>query len=233
MPRVSSLLNRLIRRRRRPPAALFDADRYLRLYRDVALAGVDPAEHYVVHGWREGRSPHLLFDARWYGRQCGEAPPGDPLADYASRGWRAAASPHPLFDVAHYRRQLGAAPGVADLIHYLTVGWRRSIDPHPYFSVRHYLLHSPEIGDAGIEPLTHYLGAGAAEDRPVHPEFDSAFYRAAYLLDVRDDCVPLVDFAIGGWVLGRRPRADAGPAWREAAFRRLGPQAALTACAIG
>lgn len=42
----------------RPPAAVpkaFDAAAYLEANPDVAAAGVDPAEHYLNHGWREGR----------------------------------------------------------------------------------------------------------------------------------------------------------------------------------
>lgn len=42
----------------KPPAALppgFDGAAYLLANPDVAAAGVDPAEHYLNHGWREGR----------------------------------------------------------------------------------------------------------------------------------------------------------------------------------
>src|SRR5690606_17529215 len=36
---------------------LFDPDWYLRRYDDVAAAGMDPAQHYVEYGAKEGRAP--------------------------------------------------------------------------------------------------------------------------------------------------------------------------------
>ncbi|WP_386741770.1 hypothetical protein [Luteimonas soli] len=44
----------------------FDANWYLASYRDVKEAGVDPVEHYHVHGWREGRNPGPGFDSAYY-----------------------------------------------------------------------------------------------------------------------------------------------------------------------
>jgi len=45
---------------------LFDADWYLARYPDVAAAGLDPAEHFVLHGWREGREPGPNFSTTAY-----------------------------------------------------------------------------------------------------------------------------------------------------------------------
>ncbi|MBT81096.1 MAG: hypothetical protein CL587_11985 [Alteromonadaceae bacterium] len=44
----------------------FDADWYLSVYSDVAEANIDPAEHYLLHGASEGRSPSSAFDGQWY-----------------------------------------------------------------------------------------------------------------------------------------------------------------------
>ncbi len=46
--------------------AAFDADYYLMRYPDVSAAGVDPFEHYMVYGWKEGRDPSPTFDTRYY-----------------------------------------------------------------------------------------------------------------------------------------------------------------------
>jgi hypothetical protein len=48
---------RLIRRAQ----AHVDRDFYTGTYSDVAASGIDPAEHFVRHGWREGRDPNALF----------------------------------------------------------------------------------------------------------------------------------------------------------------------------
>ena len=47
-------------------SGLFDAAWYLEAYPDVAARKVDPLEHYVRYGAREGRDPHRLFSSSWY-----------------------------------------------------------------------------------------------------------------------------------------------------------------------
>ncbi len=44
----------------------FNAAFYLKVYPDVEAAGIDPAEHYFYHGWKEGRSTGNLFDLPYY-----------------------------------------------------------------------------------------------------------------------------------------------------------------------
>jgi hypothetical protein len=44
----------------------FDKAFYLRTYPDVAEAGGDPLEHYLAHGWIEGRDPSADFSTRAY-----------------------------------------------------------------------------------------------------------------------------------------------------------------------
>lgn len=47
-------------------AAEFDRDWYLSVNPDVARARVDPVEHFLSHGWQEGRDPHPRFSTREY-----------------------------------------------------------------------------------------------------------------------------------------------------------------------
>ncbi|MFW2446062.1 MAG: methyltransferase domain-containing protein [Qipengyuania pacifica] len=55
-----SLLPRPLRARKQfrrlRRAGVFDAEGYLKLYPDVASAGVDPVQHFILHGMREGRT---------------------------------------------------------------------------------------------------------------------------------------------------------------------------------
>ncbi len=44
----------------------FDSAFYLRSYPDVAAAGLDPVEHYMVQGFREARRPFAGFDPVFY-----------------------------------------------------------------------------------------------------------------------------------------------------------------------
>lgn len=48
---------------------LFDSQWYLESYPDVAATGIDPAEHYILHGASEGRLPSASFDGDWYLQQ--------------------------------------------------------------------------------------------------------------------------------------------------------------------
>jgi hypothetical protein len=45
---------------------LFDAAWYLERYPDVAASGMDPMQHYLAFGAREGRDPHPSFGTGWY-----------------------------------------------------------------------------------------------------------------------------------------------------------------------
>ena len=47
-------------------SGLFDPAYYLRQYADVRHADVDPLEHFVLHGWKEGRNPNEWFNTREY-----------------------------------------------------------------------------------------------------------------------------------------------------------------------
>ncbi|MGI4950589.1 MAG: glycoside hydrolase family 99-like domain-containing protein [Janthinobacterium lividum] len=48
------------------PLPEFDAAHYLARYPDVAAAGMDPFEHYLVQGAAEDREPSAAFDAAFY-----------------------------------------------------------------------------------------------------------------------------------------------------------------------
>ena len=51
--------------RARNPNAFFDTAGYLAHYADVA-ARVNPLEHYMAFGWKEGRDPSAGFDTLGY-----------------------------------------------------------------------------------------------------------------------------------------------------------------------
>lgn len=47
-------------------APAFDTEYYLAANADVAEAGVDPLDHFLSSGWREGRNPNLWFSVSHY-----------------------------------------------------------------------------------------------------------------------------------------------------------------------
>ncbi|GAC1339538.1 MAG: hypothetical protein NVSMB18_07890 [Acetobacteraceae bacterium] len=65
------------------PVPEFDAAHYLRQAPDVAAAGMDPFEHYMVTGADEGRAPSSAFDPRFYrSRYLRHLPDANPLLHY-------------------------------------------------------------------------------------------------------------------------------------------------------
>ena len=51
------------------PIPQFDPVYYLATYPDVAVAGIDPFEHYMLAGFAEGRNPSKEFDTNFYVRR--------------------------------------------------------------------------------------------------------------------------------------------------------------------
>ena len=65
------------------PIPEFDAAWYLNTYPDVASVGMDPMEHYLVRGFREGRDPSADFDTRYYRwRYLRDTPDAVPLLHF-------------------------------------------------------------------------------------------------------------------------------------------------------
>lgn len=61
-------------------SGVLDPEWYIRANPDVAKAGIDPAVHYLVHGWKEGRQPNGTF-AELEGRCRGKAGAADLPSD--------------------------------------------------------------------------------------------------------------------------------------------------------
>lgn len=107
-------------------SGLFDANRYLADYPDVAAARVPPLVHYVRFGAREGRRPHPAFDAAFYLTAYPDVARAEanPFAHFLRFGARESRLPHPqagmpastavqppsgrpIMDVLQYRLDLG------------------------------------------------------------------------------------------------------------------------------
>ena len=90
------------------PIPEFDGLHYLRSNPDVAAAGMDPLEHYLIQGFREDRMPTAEFDLNRHGR---------------SR------QSNPLLDLLHARERAGPRATGADI----ATEMRRTTTAHPAF----------------------------------------------------------------------------------------------------
>ena len=71
LPQSVSALGHYLKHRIGPysPIPEFDATYYLETYKDIAAANVDPFEHFISYGYREGRNPSPDFDTKFYSRR--------------------------------------------------------------------------------------------------------------------------------------------------------------------
>lgn len=74
----------------------------------------------------------------------------------------------------------------------------------PLFDGRWYLRNYPDILEAGLDPVRHYLKSGGPEDRDPGPGFSSGAYRLAQ--DLPAGIVPLLHFETAGRAAGADPR---------------------------
>ncbi len=225
---------------------LFDAGYYLRQNPDVAAAGVDPYQHFMSFGWREGRDPSLLFSASKYLAAnpdvAGVA--FNPLLHYELYGQAEGRTAFPaggaaaadlLIDPAYYAQQLGASivpVGIAGQQQaawsYDATGWQQGMNPDALFDTNYYLAQNPDVRAAGMDPLKHYEQYGWREQRDPSLLFSTGKYLAAYP-DVQAAVVnPLLHYMQNGQYEGRMaflagPVAAADPLI-DAAFydRQLG-----------
>jgi GT2 family glycosyltransferase/SAM-dependent methyltransferase len=108
------------------PHPLFSTAYYLNENPDVAEAGVSPFEHYLEHGWREGRNPHPYFANDWYLHNNPDVARAgvNPLVHYVEHGWKEGRRPNPVFDpLAYLAKHVDVeAGGMEPLTHFVMYG---------------------------------------------------------------------------------------------------------------
>ena len=90
----------------------FDPQFYLAQNPDVAAAHMDPYQHYLKYGAKEGRDPNPYFDTKYYlAHNADVAAAGmNPLLHYDKYGWEEGRDPSAQFNTDAY---LAANPDVA------------------------------------------------------------------------------------------------------------------------
>ena len=131
----------------------------------------------------------------------------------------------PLFDAKFYLAALAgrgmALRGRDPAEHYLAEGEAARIPPSLLFDPGYYAERNPDVAQAGISPLHHYLDNGCVEGRDPHPLVDLKLLRSQLAADFAGD--PLVAYlqSRGGQL---QPHALVDPAFLEAQQRRLNPR---------
>ncbi len=201
----------------------FDPNYYLLTYPDIARAGVDPYQHYLTFGWKEGRNPDAYFSTTGYlnANPDVKAAGVNPLLHYDQSGWREGRDPSLIFDTQYYliHGPDVAAAGIDPLVHYLkygstegrlilpAVGSASQITPTD-FDPKFYLMSNADVAAAGVDPYQHFLNSGWKEGRNPDGLFDTQYYLAHNPDVAAAGMDPLLHYAQYGWQEGRNPSAS-------------------------
>ena len=137
-------------------ADLFDRQWYLCNYKDVADTGMDPLDHFLEYGAKEGRNPNQVFDTAWYLRRNPDVAKAgvNPLAHYIRHGAREGRDPSPNFSSRWYldqnpeTEQAGSNP----LTHYLREGKILGLPATPPDRTYHSHVANERLWDALERP---------------------------------------------------------------------------------
>lgn len=159
-----------------------------------SFSEIDGARHYLSAGWRAGLDPSANFSTKAYleahpeladrgenpflhylsqGRKKQNAVTGsaglfDADADYPTAEEAEALLPY--FDENFYNKQVARSFSAIDAArHYLGKGWKLGLDPSLEFSTKAYLRFNPDVVEADMNPLLHYIRFGKAAGRTAYP----------------------------------------------------------------
>ena len=148
-------------------AHVFDAAWYLREHPEIAAQGINPLQHYIERGAREGCNPHPLFDTTWYLAMNPDVRSANinPFEHYIEAGGREGRDPHPIFSSKWYLEQYPdvANAGLNPLVDYITQGAKERRSPHPMFDAHFYAKKYPEAGGRVRGPLAALLNSRLEE----------------------------------------------------------------------
>ena len=166
--------------------AQFDATYYLTTYRDVAAANIEPLEHYLEYGWREGRRPNKWFDPAAYMKSNSHIDPNliNPFAHFLE-------TRKEYFDQKNRKHTLKENDRESILFYRPGINHDQFIGrpvqiKHPkkeqielvrdFFDEEYYLNRYPDVIETGTDPIVHYLTIGWIEGRDPCPAFSTSYY---------------------------------------------------------
>jgi len=111
---------------------------YLETYQDVHEAGLDPLEHYLSHGWMEGRNPSEAFSTQDYINHYRDVRLSgfSPLEHYVRYGYKEGRA---IFDISGHMYQYNA----------------KAKKPNKLVSLIHLLIDNPTLISRFIEETKH------------------------------------------------------------------------------
>lgn len=164
----------------------FDPVFYLSTYPDIALAEVDPLQHYLTVGWKEGRLPNSWFDPEAYLARFPDLDPEhvNPWAhfvinrdaetqDVQAAHQKMLKNQHMYWTMINMKGAESPKPAVvvAEQVRAEDLKTVRQA-----FDADYYSRMNPEIAQLGVDPLLHFMKLGWIEGRDPSPEFSVSYY---------------------------------------------------------
>lgn len=151
----------------------FDASYYLQTNPDVAKAGLDPLIHYYDHGWRENRDPTPDFSVLGYLSDNPDVAAAeiDPFWHYHSAGKAEGRVPRKPATQAFQEPTDSADQELATNRIAEEIATIRDA-----FDTEFYLRQNPDIAEAGIDPIKHFVVSGWKEGRDPNQSFSVTYY---------------------------------------------------------
>jgi hypothetical protein len=161
----------------------FDEAFYQAALDEVGEAGAVPSllEHYLLHGQKLGLDPNKDFDTGLYsllaqGEITGACSPYVHYLLNAHKNYvygnaveiataALALRSMAIFNAETYRKRYGLGADIDPALHYLILGVRQGAVISDEFDTEYYLSQYPDMLEAPINPLIHYVRHGKAEGR--------------------------------------------------------------------
>jgi glycosyltransferase involved in cell wall biosynthesis len=176
---------------------LIDVSFYRKRYSALGDKLDDPYEDYFVQGALDGRNPNFYFETAYY-LACNPDVATtniNPLVHYALFGEREGRRPSVMFDPIWYRSRYGLTEESNALAHYLKNRRSGQYSPIPEFDVTQYLAKYPDIAQADVDPVEHYVEYGFREGRNPSALFDTNYYLWSHMAGKASECPLLHYFA--------------------------------------
>jgi hypothetical protein len=191
-------------------------------------AEADPLLHYVQQGEGQNLPPGPDFDPAWYRSAHRLDAATSPLLHFLRHRQHGQVAPCArLWSVLSLPDQGGSATYGDRFLRFLAAcgpgDWPASadrdlIEASGLFDANYYALHSADVLEAEMDPLTHFCRFGWQEGRNPSFYFNTAWYTRTNVSVGRLAVNPLLHYLLVGEPAGRRPVIYFDPAWYRAAY---------------
>ena len=141
-------------------SSLFDREWYLYVNKDVEEAKIDPIEHWIKFGIKEGRKPSKMFDSCKYIQDNNLAGNENPIVHYEKKFINKTnfLKKSVLFDKEWYINKYSDVrkSGIDPYFHYLKYGWKEGRNPSESINGGNYLRSYQYLLKLDINPVEFY-----------------------------------------------------------------------------